>query len=153
MDSSAFTAQHHLSSSLVWESMQTAIKVYFFLSFLHHSAENQKISLKNCTYEIRWITGNMNNRRTQVLTNLAQSNYWRLQQGSCSLPNTFNHISLASSQISLQESFQSHEPIKTNLVSRWWWTCPLTNLIICFLALRRPRSDSFRFIHTFSAFC
>lgn len=41
-------AYHHLSSSPVQESTQTATKAYFFfLLFLHHSAENQKIPLKN----------------------------------------------------------------------------------------------------------
>lgn len=117
--------------------MQTPIKAYIFLLLL--SAENQKIPLKRCTYEIRWLTGSMNSRCTWVLTTfLAPSNYCRLQWRSCSLPNTFSHISLASSQISPQESFQSHNPIKTNLVSWWWWICPLTNLIICLLAFEEP---------------
>ena len=82
----------------------------------------------------------MNKRHIQLLTNLlAQSNYCRLQRGSCSLPNTFNHISLASSQISLQESFQSsHDPTKINSVSRWWWICPLTYLLFPCLLWEYP---------------
>lgn len=152
MDSSACAAQPAIPSSR--NQCKLLLRHLFFLLFLCHRAENQKIPFKKCTYETGWLTGSTNNRCTWVLTTfLAPSNNCRLQWRSCSLPNTFSHFSLASSQIIPQESFQLRNPIKTNLAPWQWWICPLTNLIICLLALWRAGSDSFRFIHTFSVFC
>lgn len=102
---------HHLSCSLLQESMPNSIKAYNFGRFSTPVPRTKNIGE---VAHVRWDElGAIWTARTRVLTNLpAHSNYCRVQRRCCHSPSACSHSSLASSQISLQEALQSHSSHK-----------------------------------------